>query len=94
MNSPSYRNGAMKVIIPEYAKGQKLSKVKVFEISNRNSIGPSYMQYSISNKSSWAHVFNSPIIMPTDVSRHARIGRQLHPLKAKHLMKDKVIEID
>ncbi len=52
------------------------------------------MQFSKSNKSSWAYVFNYPIVMPTNISRGAGIGRQLHPLKAKDLMKDKVIEID
>ena len=96
MNTPSGRNGAVKVIIPEYtniANNAPRSKLSLLEISNRNLIGPSYMQFSISNKSSWAHVFNHPIVMPTNISRHAGIGRQ-HPLKAKDLMKDKVIEID
>ena len=97
MNTPSGRNGAVKVIIPEYtniANNAPRSKLSLLEISNRNLIGPSYMQFSISNKSSWAHVFNYPIIMPTNISRRARIGRQLHPLKAKDLMKDIVIKID
>ena len=95
MNNPSCRNGALKVIIPEYANianNAPRSKLSIFEISNRNS--PSYMQFSKSNKSSWAYVFNYPIIMPTNIWRRAGIGRQLHPLKAKDLMKDKVIEID
>ena len=97
MNTPSCRNGALKVIIPEYANianNAPRSKLSIFEISNRKLIGPSYMQFSKSNKSSWAYVFNYPIVMPTDISRRAGIGRQLHPLKVKDLMKDKVIEID
>ena len=69
-------------------------KLSLLEISNRNLIGPSYMQFSISNKSSWAHVFNYPIVMPTNISRRAGIGRQLHPLKAKDLMKDAVVKIE
>ena len=97
MNTPSCRNGAVKVIIPEYANianNAPRSKLSLFEVSNRNLIGPSYIQFSISNKSPWAHLFNYPIVMPTNISRRAGIGRQLHHLKAKDLMKDKVIEID
>ena len=32
--------------------------------------------------------------MPVNILRCAGISRQLHPLKAKDLIKDKVIEID
>ena len=32
--------------------------------------------------------------MPVNISRCAGIDRQLHPMKAKDLMKDKVIKID
>ena len=32
--------------------------------------------------------------MPINISRRAGIDRQLHPLKAKDLMKDKLIKID
>ena len=32
--------------------------------------------------------------MPVNISRFAGIDRQLHPLKAQDLMKDKVIKID
>ena len=97
MNTPSCLNGAVKVIIPEYANivnNAPRLKLSLFEISNRNLIGPSHMQFSISNKRSWAYVFNYPIIMPTNIWRRAGIGHQLHPLKAKDLMKEKVIEID
>ena len=97
MNTSSCRNGAVKVNIPVYANIANItprSKLSIFVISNRNLIGPSYMQFSISNKSSWAYVFNYPIVMPTNISRGAGIGRPLHPLKAKDMMKDKVIEID
>ena len=94
MNTPSCRNGAVKVIIPEYvniADNAPRTKLSLFEVSNINLIKPSYMLFSISNKSYWAHVFNYPIVMPTNISRLAGIGRQLHHLKAKDLMKDKVI---
>ena len=87
----------MKVIIPKYANianNTTWSKLSLFQISNKNLIGPSYMLFSISNKSSLAHVVNYPIVMPMNISRRAGIGRQLHPLKVKDLMKDKVIEID
>ena len=97
MNTPSCWNGAVKVIILEYASianNAPRSKLSLFEISNRNLIGPSYIQFSISNKSPWAHLFNYPIVMSTNISRRAGIGHQLHYLKAKDLMKDKVIEID
>ena len=93
MNTPSGQNGAVKVITPQYtniANNAPRSKVSLLEISNRNLIGPSYMQFSISNKSSWAHVFNHPIVMPTNISRHAGIGRQLHPLKANDLKMDRL----
>ena len=44
-----------------------------------------------SNKGSWAHKFNYPyILIPVNISRCAGIGRQLHLLKAKDLMKDKL----
>ena len=49
------------------------------------------MQFSTSNKSSWAHKFHYPVLITV---KCAGIGRQLHPLKAKDLMKDRVIEID
>ena len=54
------------------------------------------MWFNISNESSWAHKYNYPIVMPVNISRCAGIDRQLqlHPLKAKDLMKDKVNKID
>ena len=63
-------------------------------VSNKHSIRPCCMWSSISNKSSRAHKFNYPIVMPVNISRCAGIDRQLHLLKAKDLMKDKVIKID
>ena len=63
-------------------------------MSNNNGMGQSYEQYSISNKSFWAHDFKYPIVMRVNISRYTRIGHQPHPLKAKDMIKEKVIEID
>ena len=73
---------------------QKVIFARVGQKRSKNSIGRSHMQFSTSNKSSWAHKFNYPVLVPVNISRCAGIGRQLHPLKAKDLMKDKVIKID
>ena len=53
-----------------------------------------YMWFSTSNESSWAYKFNYPIVMTVNISRCAGIDRQLHPLKAKDLIKDNVNKID
>ena len=63
-------------------------------VSNKNLIRQCYMWFSISNKSSWAHKINYPIDMPVNISWYAGINSPLHPLKAKDLMKDKLIKID